>query len=76
MVKVFMLGNLSEIEAKFTCRKCLRSESDLLVRGWSVLCSTSRDGGTLISAPYNRRCLARGIQELIASDGQLLEEPQ
>ena len=33
MVKVFMLGNLSEIEPKFTCQKCLRSESDLLVQG-------------------------------------------
>ena len=28
-----MLGNLSEIEPKFTCQKCLRSESDLLVQG-------------------------------------------
>ena len=32
MVKVLMLGNLSEIEPKFTCQKCLRGESDLLVQ--------------------------------------------
>ena len=36
-----------------------------------MLCSTSRDGGTLISAPYNRPCLARGKRQLIPSDGQL-----
>ena len=38
-----------------------------------MLCSTSRDGRTLITAAaaFNRPCLARGKRQQIPSDGQL-----
>ena len=40
-----------------------------------MLCSTIRYGGTLIPAPYNRPCLARGKRQLMPSDGQLFGKP-
>ena len=40
-----------------------------------MLCSTIRDGGTPIPAPYNRPCLARGKRQLMPSDGQLFGRP-
>ena len=40
-----------------------------------MLCSTIRDGRTLIPAPYNRRCLVRGKRQLMPSDGLLFGRP-
>ena len=56
------------MKSRFTCQKCLTSESDLLVHGGGgggggVLCLTSRDGRTLITAAFNSPCLAQGKRQ-------------